>query len=205
MNTRSVLMLAAGAVVVIAMLAGCASKGYVNKTMAEERAKNEAAVTGLQQEVDSTQMMVTRLQSLTAQLDKKADLAINEAKGFENYKVIWEGEIFFEFNSEEITTVAREVLDQCGNKMIEYRSSILEIAGYTDPIGSTGYNLELGNRRATAAKYYLVDDYGINLYRIYLVSHGARKAVAAMADGKTGAYAKQRHATLKLWGKAATE
>ncbi len=187
------------------LLAGCASKGYVNKSVADERARSQAAIDSVQKVSADNAVAIEQLQTLAAQLEKKTDLAINKAKGFEDYQVLWEGEIYFDFNSSEITTAAREVLDQGGQKMTADRSSIMEIGGFCDPIGSPGYNLELGDRRANAAKFYLVDDYGVNLFRVFLVSYGSKKAVAGMGDGSnSNAYAKQRKVTLKLWGKPQT-
>jgi peptidoglycan-associated lipoprotein len=186
----------------LVLLAGCASKSYVNKTVAEEHAKSEASINAVQQEAEANKAEIDRLQILAAQIEKKADLAINKAKGFEDYQVLWEGEIYFDFNSSEITTAAREVLDQAGQKMTGDKSSVLEIGGYCDPVGSREYNLALGDRRAAAAKFYLVDDYGVNLYRLFLVSFGSQKAKAGLGDGRNSStYSKQRKVTLKLWGK----
>lgn len=185
---------------VLAVLAGCgASKGYVDQAISGERARSQAADANLEKDIKNNKTVVERIQSLTAQLEKKTDMAVNEAKGFENYQVIWEGEIYYEFNSGELTMAAREILDQAGDKMVVNRTSIMEIAGYCDPSGSSAYNLELGRKRASAAKYYLVDNYGINLFRIYMVSHGETKAVEA---GDTSvSYTKQRKVMMKLWDK----
>ncbi|MDD4050299.1 MAG: OmpA family protein [candidate division Zixibacteria bacterium] len=187
------------------LLAGCASKGYVNKTVAEEHAKAEASISAVQQEAEANKVAIERLQTLAAQIEKKADLAINKAKGFEDYQILWEGEIYFDFNSSEITTAAREILDQAGQKMTADKSSVMEIGGYCDPVGSQEYNLTLGDRRASATKFYLVDDYGVNLFRLFLVSYGSKKAQAGLGDGSNSStYAKQRKVTLKLWGKPQT-
>ncbi len=186
----------------VMLIAGCASKGYVNKTVAEEHVKTQASIDAVQQEAQANKEAIERLQTLAAQIEKKADLAINKAKGFEDYQVLWEGEIYFDFNSSEVTTAAREVLDQAGQKMTADKSSVMEIGGYCDPVGSQAYNLTLGDRRAAEAKFYLVDDYGINLYRLFLVSYGSKKAQAGLGDGRNSStYAKQRKVTLKLWGK----
>jgi peptidoglycan-associated lipoprotein len=186
--------------IIILVAAGCgASKSYVDTAIAEERANREAAIGTVNQDVAATQAEIDNLKTLTSQIEKKADMAINEAKGFEEYQVIWEGEIFFAFNSDEITVEAQAILDQAGDKMITNRTAILEIAGYCDPSGSAAYNMQLGNRRAAAAKYYLVDNFGVNLYRVFLVSHGENKAVAGADSGVS--YAEQRKVTLKIWGK----
>ncbi len=186
--------------IALVLLAGCgASKQYVDNAVAEERARSQSAVDNLKKSVDDNKASVEQLQSLTAQLETKTDMAINQAKGFESYQVIGEWEIFYDFNSTELTSNAIESMDQIGDKMIADRTTVLEIAGYTDPSGSKAYNMELGNKRSSAAKYYLVDNYGVNLYRMFVVSHGENKAMEA-TDGQVS-YAKQRKVKIKLWGK----
>jgi len=183
----------------IMVLSGCgASKSYVDKAIADEHTQNQAVTDNLQKEIQTNKDFIDKLQALTMQLEKKADLAINKAKGFENYQVIWEGEIYFDFNSSAITVAAREVLDQAGDKMTLDKGSVMEISGYTDPRGSDAYNLQLGDKRANAAKYFLVDNYGVNLYRLFTVSHGKKKAVEA--GDSQGSYSKQRRVTLRVWG-----
>lgn len=189
-----------GMIALMLLVAGCgASKQYVDNAVAEERARSQSAVDNLKKSVDENKASVERLQSLTAQLESKTDMAINEAKGFESYQVLGEWELFFDFNSYDLTSASIETLDKIGDKMVADRGTVVEISGYTDPSGSKGYNLELGQKRAGAAKYYLVDNYGINLYRTFLVSHGEKKAMEA-GDGQVS-YAKQRKVKIKLWGK----
>jgi len=185
--------------VIIVLAAGCATKSYVNKTVGDERVRSDAAVAQVGQDVAATKAELERLNSLAVQLDKKTDLAINQAKGFEAYQVIWEGEIFFEFNSDKITVEAQSILDEAGDKMIANKGSVMELSGYCDPRGSDTYNLELGQQRAMSAKYYLVDSFGVNLYRFFLMSYGERKAVAS-GDSNVS-YNKERKVKMKLWGK----
>jgi peptidoglycan-associated lipoprotein len=186
--------------VIILLVAGCgAKKAYVDEAVAEERARNEAAMEAVNKDVADTKAELQQLQSLTAQLEKKTDMAINEAKGFEDYQVIATYEIFFDFNSSNVSVEGQGFLDKAGDMMITNRTSVMEIAGYCDPTGSAAYNLDLGNRRAAAAKYYLVDNFGINLYRLFMVSHGNYKSVAA-SDGQAS-YAQQRKVILTIWGK----
>lgn len=187
-------------IVALLLLAGCgASKTYVDNAVAEERARSQSAVDNVKKDVDANKTALERLQSLTQQLEAKTDMAINEAKGFESYQVVWEGEIFFDFNSTTVTDAAQEILDQVGDKMVADRASVLEVSGYTDPSGSLGYNMQLGEKRAAASKYYLVDNYGVNLFRMFTVSYGENKAME-YADGKVS-YAKQRKVKMKLWAK----
>jgi peptidoglycan-associated lipoprotein len=183
----------------IMLAAGCgASKTYVDQTVSEERARSEASVSQMAKDVAANTAELGKLQSLTAQLEKKTDMAINQAKGFEDYQVMATYEIYFDFNSSKITMDAQSILDQAGDKMTTDRKAVMEIAGYCDPTGSAAYNMDLGNKRSAAAKYYLVDNFGVNLYRIFSVSYGKNKAVE-MGDGKP-AYAKDRKVVIKIWG-----
>jgi len=183
----------------ILMIAGCgASKTYVDQAVAGERARSEAALGDVKSDLDATKAEIDKLQSLTAQLEKKTDMAINEAKGFENYQVIGTYTIYFDFNSSEINPEAQVHLDQAGDQMHTHPGAVAEIAGHCDPTGPAAYNMELGNERASAAKYYLVDNFGINLYRMFIVSHGEKKAVPS-GDGNVS-YADQRKVVIKVWG-----
>ncbi|MFH1701578.1 MAG: OmpA family protein [Candidatus Zixiibacteriota bacterium] len=194
------LIIPAMGIVALMLLSGCgASKTYVDEAVAMEKDRSEASVKSAEAKITENKATLEQLQSLTRQLESKTDMAINEAKGFESYKVVWEGEIFFDFNSAELTVAAQEIIDQAGDKMTGDRKSVMEIAGYTDPTGSAAYNTELGSKRSAAAKYYLVDNYGVNLYRIFTVSHGENKAVQS-GDGGVS-YAKQRKVKLTLWAK----
>ena len=137
------------ALFVLSVLTGCgASKTYVDQAVADERARAQASESNLEKNVETNKSALERLQSLTAQLEKKTDMAINQAKGFESYQVIWEGEIYFEFNTSNLTVSAKEILDQAVDKMVVNRTAVMEIAGYTDPTGSAGYNMDLGLKRS---------------------------------------------------------
>lgn len=181
-------------------LTGCgASKTYVDESIAGERAQSTAAMAKVEKEIAENKAALDQMQKLQRQLEQKTDMVLNEAKGFEDYQVIWEGEIFFDFNSTDITVDGQAIIDQAGNKMSSNRSSVMEFEGFTDPSGSKSHNMTLGQKRAASAKYYLVDNFGINLFRMFLTSHGENKAVD-MGDGK-GSYAKMRKVKMKLWGK----
>jgi len=185
--------------IIIILAAGCgASKTYVDQAVAEEKARTEAELGRVSKEVAANKAEMAKLQSLTTQLEKKTDMAINQAKGFEDYQVIATYEIYFDFNSTNISVEAQAILDQAGDKMTTNRKAIMEIAGYCDPSGSAAYNIDLGNKRSAAAKYYIVDNFGVNLYRIFTVSYGKNKAVAS-GDGKAN-YSKQRKVLIKIWG-----
>ncbi len=182
------------------LLAGCGvNKDYVAQQIQESEARLGTRVSAVEDQLETNTQEVARLQSLAKELSEKTDMAINQAKGFENYQVIWSGIINFDFDSYRITDNAAAVLREAGQKLEENPESIIEIAGHTDRTGNAKYNLMLGTLRADAAKRFLVDNFGISLYRIFAVSHGEEKPIA-MPDEKNAA-SKNRRVSLKIWGR----
>ena len=182
----------------VLLIAGCASKGYVDQRVAEAQAQSDAQINELKAKAALNADDIKKLQTLSDQLSTKTEMALNEAKGFENYQVIWEGTVNFDYDSFELTQVAKEKLEELGTKMIDHPRSLLEIEGHTDKSGSAKYNLELGQKRSDAVKKFMIDQYGIALYRMFTASHGETKPVA-MPDEKN-AFTKNRRVVMKLWG-----
>ncbi len=180
------------------LLAGCASKGYVDKKMAEMQAQVSTDVSSIKAQTDSNSDEIKRIQALTTELSGKTDMALNKAKGFEDYQVIWEGVVNFDYDSHELTQIAQDNLDALGQKMADNPRSILEIAGHTDRTGSAKYNFQLGLRRSESVKTFLADKYGVALYRMFIVSFGENKPIAMPDEANTNA--KNRRVVLKLWG-----
>ena len=181
------------------LVAGCGvNKEYVQQQINESEARSDSKIASMQAKADANAAEIAKLQSLAQQLSEKTDMAINEAKGFENYQIIWSGVINFDFDSYEITPAVADILNEAGQKMEQHPGSVIEIAGHTDRTGSAKYNLLLGEKRSNAAKRYLVDHFGISLYRLFVISHGKEKPVA-MPDERNAA-SKNRRVTLKVWG-----
>lgn len=177
-------------------LAGCGvKKDYVAQQIAESESRTNAKI-DTNASLSATD--IARLQQLTSELSKKTDMALNKASGFENYQVIWSGEINFSFDSWEVDNVGEQILNEAGQKMQDVKNSLLEVAGHTDATGSSQYNLTLGDRRADAAKRYLNDHFGVSLYRMFSISYGKSKPVAMPDQRQAGA--KNRRVTLQLWG-----
>lgn len=90
--------------------------------------------------------------------------------------------IYFGYDQSALTAEARSVLDA---KLPLLRANMnvrIRIAGHTDDRGSDAYNIALGQRRAAAAKRYLVDQ-GIAADRIETVSFGEDRP-AMMGSGE---------------------
>jgi outer membrane protein OmpA-like peptidoglycan-associated protein len=181
------------------MLAGCGVKQqFVLDEIAASEARSQAEIGSVKDKVDMNAEELTRLQGLATALDKKADLAINKASGFENYQIIWSGEINFSFDSYDIDDVAASILDEAGMKMEQVPGSLLEIVGHADQTGAASYNLLLGEKRANSSKRFLAGKFGISLYRMFVVSYGEAKPAAISGENQSAS--KNRRVSLSVWG-----
>ncbi len=85
--------------------------------------------------------------------------------------------VHFEFDSSQISPSERFKLEEVAAHMRRNTSDNLIIEGHTDERGSKEYNLSLGERRALAARAYLVG-LGIDGSRIQTLSFGEERPVA---------------------------
>jgi peptidoglycan-associated lipoprotein len=89
--------------------------------------------------------------------------------------------IHFDFDKANIRSEDAAVLDQKVAILQANPALRIRISGHCDERGSDEYNLALGNRRATAAKQYLVS-HGIDASRIETVSYGEERPLAQGHD-----------------------
>ncbi|MBU8933152.1 MAG: OmpA family protein [candidate division Zixibacteria bacterium] len=191
-------MMVVGLLLALLMMGCGVNKEYVAQQINDSESRTGAQISDLSDKTNANADQITKLQSLSAQLAEKTDLAINKASGFENYQVLWSGEIQFDFDSYDVTPTAEEILLEACEKMGQYPGSLIEIAGHADRTGSARYNLMLGEKRSGSAKRYIADHCGISLYRLFVVSYGETKPVA-LPDEKQAA-SKNRRVTLSIWG-----
>jgi peptidoglycan-associated lipoprotein len=81
---------------------------------------------------------------------------------------------YFDYNKADIRADARAALSKTADFLKHYPRFKVTIEGHCDERGSTEYNLGLGDRRASAAKQYLVS-LGVSEDRISTVSFGKEK------------------------------
>ena len=79
--------------------------------------------------------------------------------------------LFFELDSSEVSAEGQRVLQENAATMKKYATWSVTIEGHCDERGTAEYNLALGERRALAAKNYLVS-LGIPADKIKTVSYG---------------------------------
>lgn len=184
---------------IVLVSSGCGvNKDYVAEQISASEAKTNSELATLRDKTDGNAAEVAKLISLSNELSSKTDMAINKAKGFENYQIIWQGDITFDFDSYAINANSEQLLIDAGEKMEQVPGSVVEIAGHTDGTGSSNYNFMLGEQRAKSAQRYLSDRFGISLYRMFTVSYGKNKPMSA--SGENQAASKNRRVSLTIWG-----
>jgi peptidoglycan-associated lipoprotein len=89
--------------------------------------------------------------------------------------------IHFDYDKANIRPEDASILDQKVAILQANPNLRIRVSGHCDERGSDEYNLALGNRRATAAKQYLVS-HGIEAQRIETVSYGEERPLAQGHD-----------------------
>ena len=84
--------------------------------------------------------------------------------------------VFFATNKSSLTTASRATLRKQATFLRKNKSLNVTIEGHADERGTREYNLALGERRANAAKDYLMT-YGISSDRISVLSYGKERPV----------------------------
>ncbi len=85
--------------------------------------------------------------------------------------------IFFDFNSAKLKPESKSELEKVRLWLQENPNVKIEIAGHTDNIGSSEYNLELSRKRAESVKIYLINRQ-IPEYRLVSKGYGASQPIA---------------------------
>ena len=84
--------------------------------------------------------------------------------------------VFFATNESVLTTASRETLRKQAAWLRKNSKITIVLEGHADERGTREYNLALGERRANAAKDYLMT-YGISSDRISVLSYGKERPV----------------------------
>jgi outer membrane protein OmpA-like peptidoglycan-associated protein len=86
--------------------------------------------------------------------------------------------ITFGFDSSALNPAFHGTLDRVARTLQEYGSTIIEIAGHTDSVGTDDYNYRLSVERAQAVANYLMSR-GINRERLIVTGAGETRPVAS--------------------------
>jgi peptidoglycan-associated lipoprotein len=106
--------------------------------------------------------------------------------------------VYFELDSSDLSPVSQKALDENATLLKRYPTWAVTVEGHCDERGTAEYNLALGERRAIAARAYLVS-IGISADRLRTVSYGKEFPFDPGHD--EGAFAKNRRAHFVITAK----
>lgn len=126
---------------------------------------------------------------------READSLAALARGGDEVRSMLAAMINYDFDRAEIRSGDAGILDQKVSILQLNPDLRIRISGHCDERGSDEYNLALGNRRATAAKQYLVS-HGIDGSRIETQSFGEERPLAMGHDEDS--WAQNRRAEFEI-------
>lgn len=205
MKVKSFLVvLLAGATLVFA--AGCTTKTYVRKqtepiidktnSLDELTAKNtrdirdtdaraQQGIDGVNQKAAAADQKALdargradQAQTTATQASTRVDVLATQVANLDNYHAVQETSVHFAFNRANLTSQAKESLDQLLAAVPNVKGYLLVVEGDTDAIGSAAYNYKLSERRANAVVQYLATN-SIPAHKIYVVGLGKDKSAAS--------------------------
>jgi outer membrane protein OmpA-like peptidoglycan-associated protein len=124
-------------------------------------------------------------QTLASAANNKAEAVATQVANLDNFRPVVETSVHFAFNKANLTSKAKEALDQLLAEVPNTKGYLLVVEGNTDSIGSANYNYHLSERRAESVVQYLSEK-SIPAHKIYVIGLGKDKSTAEnkTADGR---------------------
>ena len=100
--------------------------------------------------------------------------------------------IYFDFDKSDLKPEATEALGSDAQFLRDNPEFIITVEGHCDERGTNEYNLALGERRANAAKGYLVS-LGVSADRLNTISYGEERPVCTQSNETCWALNRRAH------------
>jgi outer membrane protein OmpA-like peptidoglycan-associated protein len=204
----------------------CASKKYVNQQVSkvnqnvaqfENKTNDRIAYINNEQKsttaqlngrLNATDQKLSAMATTVQQTQGTASRAMEEASASRapsvsvakppNYQLVNKTDVLFGFNKSNLTQKATASLDDVVNKFQSTSGAVIELAGYTDPIGTAAYNLDLSRRRAWAVQRYLVD-HNVPLRSIHVVGMGEEMPPGSETGSKSERNQMARRVNIRVY------
>jgi outer membrane protein OmpA-like peptidoglycan-associated protein len=192
-----------------------------NDRMAWLSSKQQSDIAQVNERIAATDRRVSQVAQATSALEaNEANSAARSTEEMEitnaansavasalNYRLVDKADVTFGFNKATLTPNARATLDDLASKFRSQPRAVVELAGFTDPIGSPDYNLGLSRRRAWAVQRYLVE-HDVPLRSIHVVGMGEgpapqefdNSAPISSTSGSTEDHRRERRVNIRLFG-----
>ena len=165
-----------GAALTLAVItAACAHVGQeeFDSEIAALRAEMQQTASGSNRRTEAQlARLETRLDGLArglSELEGEFDVTVQRLES----AVRFDMPVYFAFDKADLRPEDLPVLDRFAGVVGEYYpEALLTVEGFTDPTGSTTYNLALGQRRAEAVQKYLIESEDFSPDLVRAVSYG---------------------------------
>ena len=105
-------------------------------------------------------------------------------------------DVFFDFDKYNLSTESKRTLERNATEMKRSNKATLVIEGHCDERGTKSYNLALGEKRAKAAKNYLVS-LGVSSSRLTTISYGKERPFSSGHSEDSWAKNRRAHMVAK--------
>ncbi|MBI1243394.1 MAG: peptidoglycan-associated lipoprotein Pal [Alphaproteobacteria bacterium] len=103
--------------------------------------------------------------------------------------------IFYDFDKSELRPEARRTIERWAAWLKQYPQNTVTVEGHCDERGTREYNIALGERRATAARNFLVSQ-GIDARRVATISYGKERP--AVLGSNEAAWSQNRRSVMQV-------
>lgn len=170
-------------------VSGCAHKGIVKET-GQPQQNNQTAVTDQKQTNDKMKDNKVPQETVISK-DSDSEASMRLIKELQEKM----RDIHFDFDRYIIRDNEKPILKQVAETLRKNGNLKVTIEGNCDEKGTTEYNLALGDRRAVAARDYLLSQ-GIEAGRIDTISNGKEKPLCTESDEACRAKNRRDHFVL---------
>jgi len=186
-------------------IVGCATKGYVKKSIdpidqkvdqvdksSQSRDSQQVADLGkTNQTLDEDEKKLSATDEIAKTADNTSKGAMSKANqntkdlndlrsvvaNIDDYKSTNTAVVHFAVNKDTLTKDEKAKLDDVASQVGSLQRYFITVEGFTDQTGSSSYNDQLSRDRANQVISYLVGSHDIPVYRIHMVGLGEQKLV----------------------------
>ena len=190
----------------LAATAACGAKPQPEQPLPQQQPQTPPAINAdsarqAQEAADRQRRLADSLAAAARDSAMRANTTAATAAARAEAERMFADQIHFEYDKFDVRPEDQAILDWKARLLLANPSMTLRISGHADDRGSDEYNLALGNRRAGAAKRYLVNK-GVPEGRIVIDSYGEERPLDTAATDE--AWAKNRRDEFVLSASPAT-
>src|SRR3954471_19071850 len=101
--------------------------------------------------------------------------------------------VFYDFDKSDLKPEARRTIERWASWLKQYPNVAVTVEGHCDERGTREYNIALGERRAAAAKNFLVAQ-GVDARRVNTISYGKERP--AVVGSNEAAWSQKRRGVI---------